>query len=276
MISKIHFISGLPRTGSTLLSAILLQNPLFHAGMTSPMASLIGAAHGQMCGNEFGVFFDDARRKTILRGLFDSYYAGVPAGGVVFDTNRTWTGRVALLGELYPGARIICCVREVGLIIDSLERMLNKNPLQLSHIFNYKPGYSIYSRADALMNIETGLIGRALGNFREAWFGAFARMLIVIPYETLAREPEQTMRRLYEELGEEPFAHDFENVVFDNPDYDAAISMPGLHKIRNKVEYLERPPIIPPDIFTKYGAANFWQQPKQNVRGVKLFQLTGS
>ena len=31
-----HFISGLPRSGSTLLSAILLQNPRFHAGMSSP------------------------------------------------------------------------------------------------------------------------------------------------------------------------------------------------------------------------------------------------
>jgi len=34
-----HFISGLPRSGSTLLSAILRQNPRFYAGMTSPVAT---------------------------------------------------------------------------------------------------------------------------------------------------------------------------------------------------------------------------------------------
>lgn len=37
---KFNFISGLPRSGSTLLSAILRQNPHFHAGMTSPVATL--------------------------------------------------------------------------------------------------------------------------------------------------------------------------------------------------------------------------------------------
>ena len=33
---KMHFISGLPRSGSTLLSAILRQNPRFYAAMSSP------------------------------------------------------------------------------------------------------------------------------------------------------------------------------------------------------------------------------------------------
>jgi hypothetical protein len=41
--SAIHFISGLPRAGSTLLSAILRQNPRFQAGMTGPVGSLVEA-----------------------------------------------------------------------------------------------------------------------------------------------------------------------------------------------------------------------------------------
>ncbi|MEG3936419.1 MULTISPECIES: sulfotransferase [unclassified Microcoleus] len=32
-----HFISGLPRSGSTLLAALLRQNPRFHGAMTSPL-----------------------------------------------------------------------------------------------------------------------------------------------------------------------------------------------------------------------------------------------
>ena len=35
-----NFISGLPRSGSTLTAAILRQNPRFHAGMSSPIAGL--------------------------------------------------------------------------------------------------------------------------------------------------------------------------------------------------------------------------------------------
>ncbi|MEM5734156.1 sulfotransferase, partial [Shewanella algae] len=40
MARRFHFISGLPRSGSTLLSAILRQNPRFSAGMSSPVAML--------------------------------------------------------------------------------------------------------------------------------------------------------------------------------------------------------------------------------------------
>ena len=42
MQNGIHFISGLPRSGSTLLAALLLtQNPALHAGITSPVGSLV-------------------------------------------------------------------------------------------------------------------------------------------------------------------------------------------------------------------------------------------
>ena len=44
----IHFISGLPRSGSTLLAALLRQNPRFHSGMTSPVGSLYLALLGEM------------------------------------------------------------------------------------------------------------------------------------------------------------------------------------------------------------------------------------
>ena len=270
MVTHLHLISGLPRSGSTLLCALLRQNPRFTASMTSPVASLCGALHPKMCGGEFGVFFDDAKRANMLRGVFDAYYAHTEPGSVVFDTNRTWTGRAALLSELYPQSRIVCCVREVGWIIDSIERMLAKNPLQLSRMFKFQPGASVYSRAETLMNSENGLIGLPWTTLREAWFGPPASRLIVVPYENLVREPDRTLRRLYEELGEPWFAHDFENAVYDEPDYDAHLGMPGLHKVRQKVEYQDRKPCIPPDLFAKYAGTTFWSKPELNTRDVKI------
>ncbi len=268
MVSDIHFISGLPRSGSTLLCAILKQNPRFEASMTSPVVSLIGSIMPKMTGgSEFAVFFNDDRRRVILRSVVKAYYADVAAGKVVFDTNRTWTGRTALLHELYPKARIICCVREVGWIIDSMERMLRKNPLQLSRILNYQPGSSIYARTEMLMNSENGLIGLAWSCLREAWFSEHAKKLLIISYDKLVREPQATIERLYEELHEPFFKHEFDNVSYEEQDYDAAIGMPGLHKVRQKVEYRKQEPGIPPDIFAKYTDINFWMKPEMNRRG---------
>lgn len=268
--NSFHFISGLPRSGSTLLSAILRQNPRFSAAMTSPVASLVGAVHPKMCGGEFGGFFDDDTRANVLRGVFDGYYANRTSANVVFDTNRSWTGRVSLLQALYPGSRVICCVREIGWIIDSIERMLAKNPLQLSRMFDFKPGTSVYARAETLMNSDTGLIGLAWSTLREAWFSDHARQLILISYDRLVAAPQAIIARLYSELGEPAYTHDFNNVVYDEPDYDSHIGMPGLHKVRAQVELEKRMPCIPHDLFAKYASTQFWERPELNTRGVTV------
>lgn len=270
VINNVHFISGLPRSGSTLLSALLKQNPRFLSGMTSPVAALCNSVHRKTCAGEFSSFFDNARRSTMLRGIFDSYYAHAAPDQVVFDTNRTWTGRAALISSIYPGARIICCVRDLGWIIDSMEKMLVKNPLQLSKIFSFQPGTSVYARAELLMNMENGLIGHPWANLREAWFGDFAARLIVVQYDSLARDPAATLERLYQAIGEPLFAHDFERVVFDEPEYDAEMGMPGLHKVREKVQLSERKLCIPPDLFAKHASASFWNKAELNARGVQV------
>ncbi len=70
---NIHFISGLPRSGSTLLAAILRQNPRFHAGMTGPVGSLVdNMLRGMSMSNETAVFISDKQREALLRSIFTS------------------------------------------------------------------------------------------------------------------------------------------------------------------------------------------------------------
>ena len=238
--------------------------------MSSPVASLLGSIQKKTSGGEFSIFFNDERRKEMLHGIFNSYYYDIPNDSVIFDTNRTWTGRTSLLSLLYPDSRIICCVRDIGWIIDSIEKMLHKNPLQLSRMFNFEPGASVYSRIESLMNSDTGQVGLAWSNLREAWYGPQSARLILVPYDHLTKDPKRTIEYLYKELNEPIFQHDFNNIIYDEPDYDSHIGMPGLHKVREKVEYIERVPCIPPDIFSKYASANFWLNPNLNSKKVKI------
>ena len=126
---QIHFISGLPRSGSTLLSAILRQNPRFRSGVTSPVLSMLNAVLPTTSAGEFAGFFDDERRAAVYRALFAGFY-GEAAGQIVFDTNRLWTGKLALLKALYPSAKVICCVRQPSWILDSFEHAFRRNPLR--------------------------------------------------------------------------------------------------------------------------------------------------
>ena len=94
----LHFISGLPRSGSTLLAGILRQNPRFHAAMTGPVGTLFGVMLNAMGGaNETALFLDQAQKQALLRGLFETYYRPQAGKGVVFDTNRAWCARLPAL-----------------------------------------------------------------------------------------------------------------------------------------------------------------------------------
>ena len=69
-----HFITGLPRSGSTLLGALMRQNPRFHASMSSPVATLFAGLLEQVsAGSEFSTVVTNEQRKRLLMGLFDSF-----------------------------------------------------------------------------------------------------------------------------------------------------------------------------------------------------------
>ena len=135
-MKQIHFISGLPRSGSTLLSGILTQNPSIHAGMSSPVASLINGCLEQMgAGSEFYSFFNEEKRKSICSALFNAYYEGKDKE-IIFDTNRLWTARLHQLVELYDDFKVICMVRDPAWIMDSFEKIYRKNPFDYSRMFS--------------------------------------------------------------------------------------------------------------------------------------------
>ena len=139
MRNRLHFISGLPRSGSTLLAALLRQNPRFSAGMSSPVYALFRSMLQETSArNEGSVFIDDAIRKRLLTGVFDAYYAEATPETVIFDTNRGWTTKLPALVELFPDAKMICCVRNPAWILDSVESLIRRNAFELSGIFSYE------------------------------------------------------------------------------------------------------------------------------------------
>lgn len=272
----IHFISGLPRSGSTLLSAILRQNPRFHAGMSSPVGQVASQLQTSMSGkNEFHVFISEAARRRVLLGLFKAYYEDIGREKVIFDTGRMWCGKIHLAHELFPEARIICCVRPLPEIVDSVERIIRANPLEPSRMFNFEAGGNIYNRVDTLMG-STGMVGNPLNGLKDAFYGHLSSKLLLVPYGTLVSEPAETLAQIYDFIGEAAFAHDFENVEYDADEFDLQMGSPGLHRVSGRVEARARNSVLPPDILARLGDRPFWQDPLKNPRKVRIVTPTPS
>lgn len=210
-----HFISGLPRSGSTLTGAILRQNPRFSAGMSSPVAHLFEGIVAQVsAGSELSRMVDAAQRARLLRGLFDSYYANNPAE-VIFDTNRAWTAKMPEVMQLFPEAKFICCVRDVAWVMDSLERQFRSRTFENTGLFN-SPGEraTVYTRTEALAG-PNRLVGFAYQALREACWSEFADRLVIIDYDILVARPAEVIGLLYDFLGAPRFEHDYETVEHD-------------------------------------------------------------
>ena len=275
MQNGIHFISGLPRSGSTLLAGILRQNPRFHAAMTGPVGSMYMALESAMSRrNETAVFIDEAQRRDVLKGIFSSYYSRIHTEKVVFDTNRLWCAKLPAITQLFPDARIVCCVRDLSWVMDSIERLVRKNAFELSGMFGFEPGSTVYTRLNQIARSD-GMVGYALDALREGFFSEQAPRLILVEYQALTRAPRSTMGHLYSLLGEPWFDHDFENVDYDAEFFDMALGTPGLHRVRRKVEWMERETVLPPDLFQRFMNDAFWRVPEANVRGVPIIRYEG-
>lgn len=266
---KINFISGLPRSGSTLLAAILRQNPRFHAAAQSPVAELFMSLQKSMSGaSDSSVFISDVQREMILKSCVETYYKySEPPKVVVFDNNRSWCTLLSAVVRLFPATRVVCCLRKPAWILDSIERQVQRNALQPSKVFNYEPGGNVYIRTDHLM--KNNFVGPSLSALKQAWFGEHADRLIAIRYESLTAHPVDVMDQLYDLLCEEHYAHNFDNVEYNASEFDTRLGLPDFHRVSPKVQVNERETILPLDLFKQYDNA-FWDLPGQNPRGVKI------
>lgn len=268
-MARLHFISGLPRSGSTLLAALLRQNPRFEAGMSGPLAGLFGALVGQMSArSEFSVFIDDAKRERILLGLFDNYYADCPAE-VIFDTSRAWCGWMPAVDRLFPDAKVIACVRDVSWVVDSIEKLVQRNVFSPSSIFNYSAGGTVYTRANAVVGPD-GMVGGPYDALKQACYGAQRDRLLLVQYETLTADPAKALTGIYDFIGEPHFDHDFDHVDYDVTEFDERAGTPGLHTVRGTVKAEVRETLLPPELFNRFANDAFWRDPNRTPPGLRI------
>ena len=262
-----HIITGLPRSGSTLLSCLLNQNPRFYSSITSPVFDIYKGIINRGP-QDFGVTsdFPMEKRKRVIQGLFDSYYDDVDAQ-VIFNTNRGWLIDLHNIKYVFPRTKYIVCVRSILEILNSFEVALRQAPLMKSSMFKHGPASyissDVYSRTAYLMNdgSDGGELGQVFGvytSLKQAAYSAEVGEMLFIEYESLCTHPEGIMESVYSFIDEPYFDHDYNNVTSDFDKWDDVIGIP-LHRVRSKIEYSPPKMILPPDIVERYSEIEFWR-----------------
>jgi sulfotransferase len=265
MSKQIHFISGLPRSGSTLLCNILNQNPEFHATSTSGILDIVLAIRNQW--ENLAVFKaapNKAGKAAVVNNILPNYVSIVDRP-IYFDKSRGWIAHMEM-AEVILGrqAKMIVPVRKITDILSSFENLYRKNahdwqfPQEKTHFYDWQ---TMEGRADVWMRSDQP-VGIAYNRIRDAISRGYSDRLHFVEFEDLVSKPKETMQAMYEFLEYEYFDHDFNYVEQVTQENDDIHGIPGLHVIRNKVEPLPAygSKLIGEQSYNKYDDAQFWRK----------------
>ncbi|WP_309236458.1 sulfotransferase [Microcoleus sp. FACHB-672] len=177
------------------------------------------------------------------------------------------------MAELFPDAKIICCVRNIAWVMDSIERLIRQNAFDVSGLFcNATERATVYSRTEALTQ-GGRLVGFAYTALKEAFYSEHSHRLLLIDYELFTQRPDKTIALIYQFIREENFGHYYENVEYEAAEFDVKLKTRGLHSIRKKVEFQPRQTILPPDLFERFNNLSFWAEPSYSKANLMVAKL---
>jgi sulfotransferase len=265
MPKTIHFIAGLPRSGSTLLCNVLAQNPRF--GVTGSSGVLEVLFNVRNLWDTLGEFramepaASEAAKLRVLRAALDAFHADDPHP-VVFDKSRSWLAHLELAeAVLGRPAKVLVPVRDLRDVLASFELLWRKTsatrqvPAESQHYLEFQTvegRCAVWARGDQP-------VGIAYNRVRDALARGYRDRMHFVRFEQLTRDPAGTLAGVYDFLGEPPFAHDFDHVEQVTWEDDRVHGFVGLHDIRPRVEPAPpRWPTVLGPAAEKYAGLELW------------------
>jgi sulfotransferase len=271
-MKEFFFLAGMQRSGATVLSAILNQNPDVWVSPASPMLEImINATQA----------FDSPEHKDYDRGnAISNAIAAIPhnfyydkQANYIIDKNLNWTSTNGVeLSHRYinKNIKIICPVRNVLDILVSFDTIINASPESqqnalmdkevLLETFPDKPMAD--RRADWLMKFGND-ITRCLNNMKHALNPEYRHMFHFVDYDDLTTNPEREINKIYEYLEIPQYNHEYQNIEDSSGISENSLTgIKNLHKVRPKLEKKSRKPedVLQPQTIARYSNLEFWKQ----------------
>ena len=229
-------LSGLPRSGSTVLTSMLNQHPDIHASPTSPLADFIISTTETWPVLSQQVAEKPVRQlENIIEGIVDGTYKHITKP-VVVDKNRLWP-RISLVMNytLQDKPKIICTVRQIPEILSSYILLFNSKPNQPNFIDEdlKQNGITINTKTRCKLLWEK-FINHPYKSLMMGYNSKNADMLF-LDYNDIVNNGQQTMDKISKFIDIDSFTLDVENLqpMDENDAYHGFI---GLHEVRKELK----------------------------------------
>jgi len=256
MKKTLHFLSGIPRSGSTVLAAILNQNPATHVSTTSGLVhaldSLANTWFSQGLLNE-----NDPNRTKLaetMRGMIDAFYEDTDKK-IVIDKGRGWPIPVimqAMTQVLGAKPKIIATVRPVPDCMASFVRVAKPDDLDK---FMYDGQLADHLKA-AYISLQSG-------------YEAMPECFLFVEYDDLIANPKKELQRIHKFLGLKPFKYDFSNIDGSSvkEDDENIHGYEGMHDIKPVLarQHTDDPKVVLSYHYNQFCQPEFWSDGKRTT-----------
>jgi sulfotransferase len=223
-----YFLAGLPRTGGTLLSSILSQNPLIHAEGYSGLSTLMWDVQ-ESCRysiqHELRAANRIANQDVIVSALPKLYYHNVHRPHIV-DKCATWclpTHMELIRRYITDDPKVLVLTRDLDEIVESFVR------LRIANGWTKNPEHGLRTRGTHPIMIAAEGVEFA----KESNSGEF----LFIDYHDLVNDINTQLDQIYSFFGLEKYVHDLSNIINPFPSDDRVWGLDGLHHVRPTIGY---------------------------------------
>jgi sulfotransferase len=265
-------LSGMPRSGSTLLAALLSQNPLIHAEGNSAVCQLMWDMYVS-CMNNVNEQLKGNYREHLVRDFITqipkTYYQylykkkeddklNTDKIEIIVDKCRAWTRKAntdLLRQFIDPHIKIIVMERSVTDVIKSFYKLLKKNNWTDEMVSACLTELLTPETEPVRWTLEWIKMAREAQAQAQAQAEAEAEAqaqndptFLFIHYNELIENTAEVLDRIYAFCGWQPFQHTFTEVVNRYPENDEFYGLDGFHTIRSVIGKEENTMVLPPDI----------------------------
>ena len=254
---QLFFLVAMPRSGNTLFTSIMNQNPEI---VTTPNSITLEIMKDLFLLKDTDVFQNYPNHKSldnVLDAVYDNYYKDWPQR-IIIDRGPVMTiGNFALMQKHFKRPfKCIVLLRDLMDVLASYIKWYTENPDAFPNRYNLK---NDEEKLSMIMD-KKGAVAKDLEAIKNAF--NYPDICHFVKYNDLVAQPEQEFRKIYQFLGESYFNHKFENlqqVEVNGMKYDDTIVGKNMHNIRSVVRKVNNPYIdkIPKRIRQKYGHIKF-------------------
>lgn len=224
-MSRFGFLAGLPRTGSTLLTCLIGQNPDVHVSGSSPLARLMMGAY-ETCETYAREGLVRVRRTDFTHELLTEiprlYYRDVQQR-YILEKDRAWAhDPLGFLEYIEPEPRVVVLLRNIPEIVRSFVHVKVANG-------------DVLPERDLLVQGTDPMLD-ALRNTVKALQSGDDRFLFGT-YDQLVHDPQRFTNAVYQHYGWDGYSHVYDNVEDLHLEDDAAEHTQGLHDVRPSIEH---------------------------------------